>query len=85
MPRAALIRESERMVRSQRRIRRARPIPYDDEPLTTEDMRAIDEADAAFARGDYCTLDELKADLAADVAPSRPHKGPQRPSSRPRR
>lgn len=48
-----------------------RTIPPDDEPLTPADMRAIREADAAFARGDYCTVDDLEADLgrlAADRA-----------------
>jgi hypothetical protein len=63
------------------RAPRRREIPLDDEPLTPEDMRAIEEGDAAFARGDYCTLDELKADLARDVARLRTHKGPKGPSA----
>jgi len=41
-----------------------REIPLDDEPLTPADLKAIAEADAAFARGDYCTLDEAKAYVA---------------------
>ena len=45
--------------------RAPRRIPLDDEPLTPEDMRAIEEGRAAFARGDYCTLEEAKA--LADV------------------
>ena len=59
-----------------------RVIPVDDEPLTPADMRAIREADEAFARGDYCTLDELEADLNADVARPRSHKGPKRASAK---
>lgn len=45
-----------------------RMIPLDNEPLTPADLKAIREADEAFARGDYCTLDELEADLKADQA-----------------
>lgn len=41
-----------------------RLIPLDDEPLTPRDLRAIAAADAAFARGDYCTLDELQTNVA---------------------
>ena len=41
-----------------------RVIPLDDEPLTAADLKAIAEADAAYARGDYCTLDEAKAYVA---------------------
>ena len=47
-----------------------RAIPLDTEPLTREDLKAIREADVAFARGDYCTLDDLKADFARHVARS---------------
>jgi hypothetical protein len=56
-----------------------RVIPVDTEPLTAEDLKAIREADAAFARGDYCTLDDLKADFARHVARSRPHQDQKRP------
>ena len=55
-----------------------RTIPIDTEPLTPADMRAIREADEAFARGDYCTLDEIESDLKADVARLRSHKAPKR-------
>jgi hypothetical protein len=48
-----------------------RVIPLDDEPLTPADLKAIEAGRQAFARGDYCTLDELKADLARDVARQR--------------
>ncbi len=48
-----------------------RVIPLDDEPLTPADLKAIDEGRRAFARGDYVTLDELKADLAHHVARQR--------------
>lgn len=48
-----------------------REIPLDDEPLTPADLKAIEAGRQAFARGDYCTLDELKADLARDVARQR--------------
>lgn len=40
-----------------------RTIPLDNEPLTSADLRAIRDADAAFARGDYCTVDDLEDDL----------------------
>jgi hypothetical protein len=60
------------------RTSRARPIrrviPLDDEPLTPADLKAIAEADAAYARGDYCTLDEAKA----YVARLRSKTGPKR-------
>ena len=59
-----------------------RVIPVDTEPLTAEDLKAIREADAAFARGDYCTLDDLKADFARHVARSRPHQNQKRPRSK---
>jgi hypothetical protein len=55
-----------------------RPIPLDTEPLTPADFKAIREADAAFAHGDYSTLDDLEADLKADVARLRSHKAPKR-------
>ena len=55
-----------------------RTIPIDTEPLTPADMRAIREADEAFARGDYCTLDEIESDLKADVARLRSHKATKR-------
>ena len=41
-----------------------RAIPLDDEPLTPADLKAIAEADAAYARGDYCTIEEAKAYVA---------------------
>ncbi len=55
-----------------------RTIPLDTEPLTPADFKAIRQADEAFARGDYCTLDDLEADLKADVARLRSHKAPKR-------
>jgi hypothetical protein len=67
MPKTATARKSAR-----------RTIPLDTEPLTPADMRAIREADEAFARGGYCTLDELESDLEADVARLRSHKAPKR-------
>jgi len=39
-------------------------IPIDDEPITPEDLREIKSSEAAFARGDYVTLEELRADVA---------------------
>ena len=53
-------------------------IPYDVEPLTAADLKAIREADAAFRRGDYCTVNDLQADLDADVAGVPCHKTPKR-------
>ena len=41
-----------------------RHIPLDDEPVTAVDLRAAAKARAEFARGDYCTLDELEANVA---------------------
>ena len=43
---------------------RRRVIPLDDEPLTPADLRAIEEGRKAFARGEYCTLEEAKAYVA---------------------
>lgn len=59
-----------------------RTIPLDDEPLTPADRRAIEEGRRAFARGDYRTLDEVKAALAANVA--RQRLRPRRKGARPR-
>jgi hypothetical protein len=53
-----------------------RAIPLDTEPLTPEDFKAIREADEAFARGDYCIVDDVQADIDADVARLRSHKDP---------
>jgi len=50
---------------------RRRAIPLDTEPLTPADLKAIEAGRAAFARGDYCTLDDIRADLARDVARQR--------------
>ncbi|MFZ5449748.1 MAG: hypothetical protein ACOZFS_14045 [Thermodesulfobacteriota bacterium] len=36
---------------------------YDDEPLTDEDWAAIREGEAAIARGEFVTLEDLKKDL----------------------
>ncbi len=55
-----------------------RTVPLDTEPLTPADFKAIREADAAFARGDYCTVNDIQADIDADVARLRAHKNPQR-------
>ena len=62
-----------------RTIRR-HAIPLDPEPLTPADFKAIRDADAAFARGDYCTLNDLEVDLQTDVARLRSHKAPKRPA-----
>lgn len=43
---------------------RRRAIPLDDEPLTPAELRAIDDGRKAFARGEYCTLEEAKAYVA---------------------
>ena len=61
---------------------RRRAIPIDTEPLTTADLKTIREADDALARGDYCTLDDLKADLARDVARLRSHKNKKRSATK---
>ena len=37
--------------------------PEDDEPLTPEDIAAIEEGKAAFRRGDYWTPQEAKREL----------------------
>jgi hypothetical protein len=49
--------------RSQRRPSR-RLIPVEDEPISPEETRAVEEGRAAFARGDYVSLEELKAHVA---------------------
>ncbi len=59
-----------------------RTIPLDTEPLTAADMRAIREADEAFARGDYCSVDDIEADLKADVARLRSNKTSKRPAAK---
>jgi hypothetical protein len=41
-----------------------RAIPLDDEPLTPADLKAIAQARAEFVRGDYCTAEELDANVA---------------------
>ena len=41
-----------------------RRIPLDDEPITAAEIRGVAEARAAFARGDYYTLEEAKAYVA---------------------
>jgi hypothetical protein len=41
-------------------VRAALLAPIDDEPLTPEDRRAIDEAKAAYNRGDWIADDDLK-------------------------
>jgi len=50
-------------------------IPYDDEPLTARDRRAIRRAKAEIRRGDYITLDELNRRYGY-VAPRRSKKRP---------
>lgn len=37
--------------------------PLDDEPLTDEDIAAIEEAEAEIARGEYFTLEDIRKDL----------------------
>ena len=59
-----------------------RSIPLDTEPLTSADFKAIAQADEAFARGDYDTVDDLEADLNADVARLRSHQAPKRPAAK---
>ncbi len=49
--------------RSQRRPSR-RLIPVEDEPISPEETRAVEEGRTAFARGDYVSLEELKAHVA---------------------
>lgn len=41
-----------------------RLIPVEDEVISPEEARAVEEGRAAFARGDYVTLEELKAHVA---------------------
>ncbi len=41
-----------------------RRIPLDDEAITAAEIRGVAEARAAFARGDYYTLEEAKAYVA---------------------
>jgi hypothetical protein len=36
----------------------------EDEAISPEETRAVEDGRAAFARGDYVTLDELKAHVA---------------------
>ncbi len=43
---------------------RRRVIPFDDEPITPAEMRAVEEGRKAFARGEYYTLEEAKAYVA---------------------
>jgi hypothetical protein len=43
---------------------RRRVIPLDDDTLTPADLRAIEDGRKAFARGDYCTVEEAKAHVA---------------------
>jgi hypothetical protein len=57
MPRTAAVRRS--ASGSARRL-----IPVEDEVISPEEARAVEEGRAAFARGDYVTLDELKAHVA---------------------
>ena len=38
-------------------------IPYDDEPLTEEDIKAIKEAKEEIARGETISMEELKRQL----------------------
>jgi hypothetical protein len=56
-----------------------RLIPLDDEPLTPREMRTIEEGRAAFARGDYCTLEEAKAYVARLRRKARAPKARPRP------
>jgi hypothetical protein len=58
-------------IRDSRRPQSTPTIPLDDEPLTPGDRSAIEQGRRAFAQGDYRTLAELKASLAADVARQR--------------
>jgi hypothetical protein len=39
--------------------------PEDDEPLTPADEAAMEEAKAAYRRGDYLTADEAKREILA--------------------
>lgn len=38
--------------------------PSDDEPLTPEERQAIEDARAAYGRGEHASLDEVKRELA---------------------
>ncbi len=40
----------------------------DDEPLTDEDIAAMEEGEAAFRRGEYVTLEELRNRLLGEGA-----------------
>ncbi len=65
MSRAAASRRSEGQ--SSRRV-----IPVEDEAISPAETRAVEEGRAAFARGDYVTLDELKAHVARQRRRERP-------------
>ena len=45
-------------------------LPYDDEPLTEEDLEAIRIGEEQFARGEYISLDELNRQCEAEEADS---------------
>jgi excisionase family DNA binding protein len=49
----------------------AAPVDVDDEPLSAEDIAAIEQARAEIARGEYVTLDELDRRLAESRAAKR--------------
>ncbi len=40
----------------------------DDEPLTAEDIAAMEEGEAAFRRGEYVTLEALRSRLLGEDA-----------------
>lgn len=61
-------------MRSVARKRSRAVVPVDDEPVTAKDLKAIREADEDFARGEYATLDDLKADVARRRTKSRAKK-----------
>ena len=56
--------ESGRFMTREEFDRAAAAVPLDDEPYTDEERRRVREAEAAIARGEYVTLEQLKADLA---------------------
>ncbi len=71
--------QTERKVSAKLREQPRKEPPLDDEPLTPEDLKAIAQARAEFARGDYCTLEELEANVARLRSQVRPKSHRARP------
>lgn len=47
-------------------LRAALLAPIDDEPLTEEEVAAVEEAKQELARGEYVSMDEVKRELGLD-------------------